>query len=222
MIYANRTLVGVVFLILLLTASAARADTLTFSGAEDVSIEATNSSGVVVTFDVTAQDASTTPFYVTCTPPSGSLFPVGTTTVSCEAADDTSATSTTSFDVGVFEIATSTDVGEATSTPLTIEGSVDVPAACTVVDTDGISHDYLTASSTAYIGICALAAAKDSSLISDFQATNFSFGLFISMVISPALDLPTCPLSRATLSSSSFRILAATTSVIRSHFISKS
>src|SRR3989338_5443163 len=195
MIYASRTLVGVTFLIILLTASAARADTLTFSGAEDKSIEAVDSSGATVTFDVTAQNASSTPFAVTCVPPSGSLFPIGTTTVACEAVDDTSATSTTSFDVGVFEIASSTPPTNstssppvATSTPIVIEGHVDVPAACTIIDTDGGSHDYLAASSTAYIGICALAAAKDDGLISDFQATNFSFGIFVTSIVGITAD----------------------------------
>src|SRR3990167_8353132 len=127
MIYASSDLVGVTFLIILLTASAARADTLTFSGAEDRSIEATDSSGATVTYDVTAQDASSTPFAVSCVPLSGSLFPIGTTTVACEAVDDTSATSTTSFDVGVFEIASSTPPA-ASSTPMVIEGHIDVPA----------------------------------------------------------------------------------------------
>src|SRR3989338_8658593 len=65
---------------------------------------------------------------------------------------------------------------------MVIEGHIDVPAACTVIDTDGTPHAYLAASSTAYIGICALAAAKDDSLISDFQATNFSFGLFVTSI----------------------------------------
>ena len=40
-----------------------------------------------------------------------------------------------------FEMATSTDGGAASSTPLVIEGHADVPAACTVVDTDGAPHE---------------------------------------------------------------------------------
>ncbi|HEY4526530.1 MAG TPA: DUF4430 domain-containing protein [Candidatus Paceibacterota bacterium] len=167
--------------LMLFTTQPVFADTLTFSGEEDRPVEAADSSGATVAFDVMAQDASSTPFAVTCDPASDSLFPIGTTTVSCEAVDDTSATSSTSFDVGVFEMASST-LPIATSTSIVIEGHIDVPAACTVVDTDGASHDYLAASSTAYIGICALAAAKDDALISDFQATNFSFGLFITSV----------------------------------------
>ena len=181
MIYANRTLVGVTFLIILLTATAARADTLTFSGTEDRSVKAADSSGATVTFDVSAQDASSTPFAVTCMPPSGSLFAIGTTTVVCEAVDSVSATSTTNFDVGVFEIASSTPP-VATSTPVVIEGHVDVPAACTVVDTDGGSHDYLAASSTAYVGICALFAAEESGLLTSFEATNFSWGLYVTSI----------------------------------------
>lgn len=180
--FANVLVVALV----LFTAETALADTLTFSGAQDISIEATDSSGANVTFDVTATDASSTPFTVTCIPPSGSLFPIGTTTVACEAADNESATSTTSFDVGVFEVATPSPI--ATSTPLNIEGDVDVPANCDILDTDGTSHHYEATSSSVYVGICALQAAKDSHLISGFEATNFSFGLFVTSVHGTAAD----------------------------------
>src|SRR3989344_9565377 len=97
-----------VLALILFTGQTALADTLTFSGATDISTQTSDASGAIITFDVTAENASSTPFAVTCNPASGSPFPIGTTTVSCEAVDDTSATSTTSFDVGVFEVATST------------------------------------------------------------------------------------------------------------------
>src|SRR3989344_5778510 len=102
-------------------------------------------------------------------------------TISSETATSTEEVLDTSTASSTGETASSTPE-TASSTALTIEGHVDVPAACTVVDTDGISHDYLAASSTAYIGICALVVAKDDGLISDFQATNFSFGLFVTSV----------------------------------------
>jgi hypothetical protein len=57
-------------------------------------------SGAVVTFSVGASDNCGTPLVV-CTPPSGSVFPVGTTTVNCTAIDDCGNQSSCSFDITV-------------------------------------------------------------------------------------------------------------------------
>jgi hypothetical protein len=50
--------------------------------------EATGSQGAVVTYTATATDAVDGLVSVTCSPASGSIFPVGATTVACQAADD--------------------------------------------------------------------------------------------------------------------------------------
>jgi len=82
----------------------------------------------------------------------------------------------------------------ATSTPetphLTIEGSVDVPAQCEVIDADGVSHTYPSASSESYLAICALAAASDDGLISDIGLSNQfpDFGLFVTSINDVAAD----------------------------------
>jgi hypothetical protein len=64
-------------------------------------VKATSSTGAPVTYTATATDAvdGTTP--VTCTPPSGSVFPVGTTTVNCTTKDAAGNTTTGSFTVTV-------------------------------------------------------------------------------------------------------------------------
>ena len=53
----------------------------------------------VVTFTATAMD--TDPVTIVCTPPSGTAFPKGTTTVQCVATDSTGATDTCSFTITV-------------------------------------------------------------------------------------------------------------------------
>lgn len=53
----------------------------------DMTVEATGPSGAVVTFTATATDDTDPSPTVTCTPPSGSTFPIGTTTVTCTATD---------------------------------------------------------------------------------------------------------------------------------------
>jgi hypothetical protein len=57
--------------------------------------------GAVVNFTVTATDIVDTNPTVVCVPPSGSTFPVGTTTVNCSATDDYNNTSNGSFTVTV-------------------------------------------------------------------------------------------------------------------------
>ena len=61
--------------------------------------EATSPDGAVVTFNATAEDARDGSVEVSCTPPSGSTFPIGTTSVSCSATDAAGNTSTATFNV---------------------------------------------------------------------------------------------------------------------------
>jgi HYR domain-containing protein len=70
------------------------------SGVKDVAVDA---SGAPVAFSATATDLVDGNVNVTCAPPSGSTFPIGTTRVTCSASDSRSNTATGSFDV---EIAT--------------------------------------------------------------------------------------------------------------------
>lgn len=58
-----------------------------------------NSDGAVVEFTATASDNCDSSPTVTCTPPSGSLFPVGTMPVTCTATDESGNSSACSFTV---------------------------------------------------------------------------------------------------------------------------
>ncbi len=70
----------------------------------DTTAEATSKDGATVTFSATAYDegdkASTT---VSCTPSSGSTFPLGATTVNCSSKDSKGNTSTGSFKITVAD-----------------------------------------------------------------------------------------------------------------------
>ena len=61
------------------------APALTLPGPITVDADATGTA--VVTFVVTATDAVTNPITPTCTPASGTAFPIGPTTVTCTAKD---------------------------------------------------------------------------------------------------------------------------------------
>jgi hypothetical protein len=64
---------------------------------------ATSASGAVGIYTVTATDLVDGPVAVSCTPPSGSTFPIGTTTVTCSASDTRGNTATGSFVVTVIQ-----------------------------------------------------------------------------------------------------------------------
>jgi hypothetical protein len=77
---------------------------------DDITVQATSPDGTPVTFTVTATDG-----VVTCTPPSGSSFPLGTTTVNCTATNTVGSTSG-SFTVTVIDT-TPPDILRLTANP---------------------------------------------------------------------------------------------------------
>lgn len=65
--------------------------------------EATSPSGAVVTYTVNGSDLVSGAVSVTCTPSSGSTFPLGVTTVNCSATDGAGNVGTASFSVTVVD-----------------------------------------------------------------------------------------------------------------------
>lgn len=70
---------------------------------DDFTEEAQQQFGAVVTYVASATDDVTSPLDVTCAPESGTLFPMGPTTVNCSATDDSGKTTTGSFVVTVVD-----------------------------------------------------------------------------------------------------------------------
>jgi hypothetical protein len=68
-----------------------------------LTVDATGPSGAVVNYTVTATDLVDGSVPVSCTPPSGSTFPIGQTTVDCTAQDSHGNTAGASFDVIVVD-----------------------------------------------------------------------------------------------------------------------
>jgi serine protease len=67
-----------------------------------LTVNATSPQGAVVTFSATATDDVDPSPTVTCAPTSGSVFPIGTTSVSCTARDDAGNSTSGSFTVTVI------------------------------------------------------------------------------------------------------------------------
>ncbi len=69
----------------------------------DITEEATSASGAEVTYTASASDLVDGDVAVQCTPASGSMFALGTTSVSCTATDANGNTASGSFDVNVVD-----------------------------------------------------------------------------------------------------------------------
>ena len=67
----------------------------------NMTVEATGPSGAVANFSASASDTVDGPLAATCTPASGSTFPLGTTTVNCSATDAAGNTGNATFTVKV-------------------------------------------------------------------------------------------------------------------------
>lgn len=68
----------------------------------DLVVNTTSQSGAVVNYTVSASDDTDPAPTVSCAPASGSLFPIGITTVTCVATDFTAKTSSASFSITVL------------------------------------------------------------------------------------------------------------------------
>ena len=87
--------------------------------ANDRIVEASGPGGAEVTYQVSATDAVDGSVPVTCVPPSGSVFPMGTTEVHCSATDSSSNTTDGEFSV---------TVRDTTAPALTLPGPITTSA----------------------------------------------------------------------------------------------
>ncbi len=83
-----------------------------------------NGSGETVTFNATATDDEDGPVTVVCTPPSGGVFPIGSTTVTCTASDTSGNHSQTSFTVTVND----DTLNDISPPAITVPANITVPA----------------------------------------------------------------------------------------------
>jgi hypothetical protein len=92
----------------------------------DMTVVASGSGGAVVTFTASAVDAVDGALTPTCTPVSGSLFPVGVTSVTCTATDAASNIGSNTFTVTVNAAAA---VVDSTAPVVTVPADMTVAAA---------------------------------------------------------------------------------------------
>jgi hypothetical protein len=110
--------------------------TITVPGA--MTVNATSAAGATVSYAVSVTDNRDAEPSVSCTPASGSVFPVGLTTVSCTATDAAGNTSTASFTVRVVDL----DTGAPTiTTPASVVVNATSPSGAVVTYAASASDD---------------------------------------------------------------------------------
>src|SRR5207244_2066776 len=95
----------------------------------NATVEAASSSGKVFTYTASAADIVDGVVLATCTPASGSTFPIGRTTVMCTATDGRGNTGSASFTVTVAD----------TTPPVVTVAGANVSVSATATDTVGVA-----------------------------------------------------------------------------------
>jgi hypothetical protein len=111
---------------------------------DDITAEATSSSGAMVNYTASASDLVDGPVSVSCEPSSGSTFALGTTSVNCSATDGHSNTANDSFNVTVQDttapvIEDHDDVTAEATGPGGAIVTYDSPATSDAVDGTGVA-----------------------------------------------------------------------------------
>jgi hypothetical protein len=103
-----------------------------------VATQATSAAGAVVDYDASANDPEDGPVATTCAPGAGTTFAIGTTTVTCTAADAHGNAATGSFDVTVAPLPQpDLAVTAVTGTSYTITNLGNAPAGVFTVAVQG-------------------------------------------------------------------------------------
>ena len=113
---------------------------LIISGATDITVYTGDTNGKNVSFSPTATDSTDGTVVVGCSPASGSLFAIASTTVTCTASNSVFATTTATFDVGVILDATAPVITVAADQSFPATGTSTIPAlvASASDDIDGL------------------------------------------------------------------------------------
>ena len=115
-------------------------------GASDLRVEASDTNGASVFYGVWAVDERDGYIAASCSPPSGSLFRVGLTTVTCTAADSSGNATEAQFDVTVdppFELALAVEpfgTASSASGAATARGTVSCNRSATVYVTASVTQ----------------------------------------------------------------------------------
>ncbi|MDP3816249.1 PxKF domain-containing protein [Pseudomonas sp.] len=163
----------------------------TLDGLADQILEATNPAGAVATYTVTANDPEDGAIAATCTPASGSTFPLGSTTVGCEATDSDANLTSGSFTVTVVDttpptLSLPTDIAAEATGP---SGSM---VSYTATASDLVSGSVPVTCTPVSGSTFALGTTPVSCSVSDAAGNSASGGFSVTVVDTTAPEM-TCP-----------------------------
>jgi hypothetical protein len=154
--------------------------------------EATGPDGAVVTFTATATDAVSGDLVATCSPGSGTLFPLGDTTVVCQATDGADNTGSASFMVTVVDT-----TAPALSLPDNIIDEADGPNGTEVTypavpAMDVVSGELMATCAPASGSLFSIGTTEVICTATDGagNASSASFTVTIVDTIAPAIQVP--------------------------------
>lgn len=168
-----------------------------------IATQTTSPAGIAVTFVATAHDFIDGDVPVTCTPASGSVFPIGVTTVVCVSGDTHQNLSASYFDVTVNLVE-----GDTTPPVLTLPGTITreatLPGGATVSfvatafdDVDGDRPVTCTPASGSLFALGTTTVACSASDTSS-NTTSGSFLVVVQDTTAPVLTLPSQVTAEAT------------------------
>ena len=151
----------------------------------DFSLSTENENGAVVTFDASASDTIDGPVPVTCSPASGSLFPIGTTRVTCTASDSQGNSANGSFEITVVRQTTTPPPPPPVT--VTVEATGPGGAIVTFTSTGGGPDDFNGRPS----GACSAASGSLFPLGTTIvYCSDFTLTINVVDTTPPALSLP--------------------------------
>lgn len=165
----------------------------------DMVVEASGADGAAVEYSAVATDETAPPDpAVTCAPPAGAVFPLGSTTVNCSATDAAGNLANGSFTIDVVdttapEVGSVSDVAFEATGALTVVTWVD-PTATDVVDA-GVPVTCAPGSGTGFaVGVTAVTCTATDAA---GNTGSSSFSVTISDTTAPSLMLPTLLVAEA-------------------------
>jgi large repetitive protein len=172
------------------------------SDAQNVVAEATEPNGAVVTYQVVATDTVDPSLAMTCSQASGSLFPLGTTTVTCTARDASGNLANTTLTVTVRDT-TPASLSSPEDVVAEATGPTGAPVTYGVVATDVVDTAPIVSCSPASGATFPLGTTRVTCTGRDASGNeaNVSLNVTVRDTKGPALQLPRDVLQRATTSS---------------------
>ena len=156
-----------------------------------ISTEATQATGAVVTFSASASDTVSGTLTPSCSPASGSTFPVGPSSVTCSATDGAGNTGSATFTVTVTDT-TSPAIGGASNLVQEATSASGAAVSYSLTATDIVDGARPVSCSPASGSTFALGTSNVTCTASDTRGNSSaaSFSVLVRDTIAPALTVP--------------------------------